>query len=33
MNCNYNYGNQCYNYYDKVGVQSKTYQILASEQE
>ena len=33
MNCDYNYGRECYNYYDKVGVQSKTYQILAPEQE
>ena len=33
MNCDYSYGNQCYNYYDKIGVQSKTYQILAPEQE
>lgn len=33
MNCDYSYGNQCYNYYDKIGVQSKKYQILAPEQE
>lgn len=33
MNCDYSYGNQCYNYYDKVGVQSKKYQIMAPEQE
>ena len=33
MNCDYSYGNQCYNYYDKIGVQSKTYQIMAPEQE
>lgn len=33
MNCDYSYGRECYNYYDKVGVQSKTYQILAPEQE
>ena len=33
MNCDYSYGNQCYNYYDKIGVQSKKYQIMAPEQE
>ncbi len=33
MNCDYSYGRKCYNYYDKVGVQSKKYQILAPEQE
>lgn len=33
MNCDYSYGRECYNYYDKVGVQSKTYQIMAPEQE
>jgi len=33
MNCDYSYANQCYNYYDKIGVQSKTYQIMAPEQE
>lgn len=33
MNCDYSYGRECYNYYDKVGVQSKKYQILAPEQE
>ena len=33
MNCDYSYGNQCYNYYDNIGVQSKKYQILAPEQE
>lgn len=33
MNCDYSYGRECYNYYDKIGVQSKTYQILAPEQE
>ena len=33
MNCDYSYGNQCYNYYDKIGVQSKKYQIIAPEQE
>ncbi len=33
MNCDYSYGRECYNYYDKIGVQSKTYQIMAPEQE
>ena len=33
MNCDYSYGNQCYKYYDKIGIQSKKYQILAPEQE
>ena len=33
MNCDYSYGNQCYNYYDKIGIQSKKYQIMAPEQE
>lgn len=33
MNCDYSYGRECYNYYDKLGVQSKTYQIMAPEQE
>ena len=33
MNCDYSYGRECYNYYDKIGVQSKTYEILAPEQE
>ena len=33
MNCDYSYGRECYNYYDKIGVQSKTYDILAPEQE
>ena len=33
MNCDYSYGNQCYNYYDKIGVQSKKYNIMAPEQE
>ena len=32
MNCDYSYGSECYKYYDKVGVQSKTYSILAPEQ-
>ena len=32
MNCDYNYGRECYKYYDKVGIQSKKYQILAPEQ-
>ena len=32
MNCDYSYGRECYKYYDKVGVQSKTYSILAPEQ-
>ena len=32
MNCDYSYGRECYNYYDKIGVQSKKYQILAPEQ-
>ena len=33
MNCDYSYGRECYNYYDKIGMQSKTYNILAPEQE
>ena len=33
MNCDYSYGRECYNYYDKIGIQSKKYQILAPEQE
>ena len=33
MNCDYSYGRECYNYYDKVGVQSKKYNIMAPEQE
>ena len=33
MNCDYSYRNQCYNYYDKIGVQSKKYNIMAPEQE
>ena len=32
MNCDYSYGRECYKYYDKVGIQSKKYQILAPEQ-
>lgn len=33
MNCDYSYGRECYNYYDKIGIQSKKYQIMAPEQE
>ena len=33
MNFDYHFGNQYYNYYDKIGVQSKEYQIMAPEQE
>ena len=33
MNCDYSYGRECYKYYDKIGIQSKKYQILAPEQE
>ena len=33
MNCDYSYGRECYNYYDKIGVQSKKYHIMAPEQE
>ncbi len=32
MNFDYNYGNQYYNYYYPIGVQSKEYDILAPEQ-
>lgn len=32
MNFDYQYGNQYYNYYYPIGVQSKEYQILAPEQ-
>ena len=33
MNCDYSDGRECYKYYDKVGIQSKKYQIMAPEQE
>lgn len=33
MDCDYNYGNQCYNYYGKTGIKSLKYEILAPEQE
>lgn len=32
MNFDYHFGNQYYNYYDKVGVKSTEYQIMAPEQ-
>ena len=32
MNFDYCFGNQCYNYYDKTGLQVKEYQIMAPEQ-
>ena len=33
MNCDYSYGNQCYNYYCNTGIKSLKYEILAPEQE
>ena len=33
MNCDYNFGNQCYNYYGDTGIKSLKYEILAPEQE
>ena len=33
MNCDYNFGNQCYNYYGKTGKKCTKYEILAPEQE
>ena len=33
MNFDYHFGNQYYNYYDNLGIQSKKYQIMAPEQE
>ncbi len=32
MNYDYHYGNQYYNYYNNVGIQSKEYEIMAPEQ-
>ena len=32
MNFDYQYGNEYYNYYDKLGVKSKIYKIMAPEQ-
>ena len=32
MNYDYKFGNKFYNYYDKLGIQSTEYQILAPEQ-
>ena len=32
MNFDYHYGNQYFNYYDKIGVESTEYQIMAPEQ-
>lgn len=32
MNFDYHFGNQYYNYYDKIGLQTKEYQIMAPEQ-
>lgn len=33
MKCDYNFGNQCYNYYGNTGIKSLKYEILAPEQE
>ncbi len=33
MNFDYHFGNQYYNYYDNLGIQSKKYQIMAPQQE
>ena len=33
MNCDYNFGNQCYNYYGNTGIKSLEYDIMAPEQE
>jgi len=33
MNFDYNFGNDYYNYYDKIGIKSREYQIMAPEQE
>ena len=33
MNCDYNFGEDCYNYYNGIGVKSSKYKILAPEQE
>lgn len=33
MNCDYTFGNQCYNYFGKTGIKSTKYEILAPEQE
>ena len=33
MNCDYEIGNQCYKYYDNIGIKSTKYNILAPEQE
>ena len=33
MNCDYEFGNQCYKYYDNIGIKSTKYNILAPEQE
>ena len=33
MNCDYSFGNQCYNYYGDTGIKSLKYDILAPEQE
>lgn len=33
MNCDYNFGNQCYKYHGKKGIKSLEYDILAPEQE
>lgn len=33
MNCDYRFGNQCYNYYGNTGIKSIEYEILAPEQE
>lgn len=32
MNFDYHFGNQYYNYYDKIGVESKKYKIMAPQQ-
>ena len=32
MNCDYSFGNQCYNYYGNSGIKSTKYKIIAPEQ-
>ena len=32
MNCDYKFGNQCYKYFDDVGIKSVNYNIIAPEQ-
>ena len=33
MNCDYSFGNQCYNYYGNTGIKSLEYEIMAPKQE